>query len=422
MGKFIIIIVVIMIATICYAQEEFEEIYSFYEHSAIISELVWFDSKLYIYQTTDEHRLRCFYNGEIFNLDLDFYTGGIIATSEYIYFPGANDGLIHYTNNFQDWFTMEKPEDAKRLFFSSSDIFIYNVSSLYKYSEQTESWSEVLFLGWGVNTNIVEMPNGSLFIGITDFQGGAGLYRSDDNGDTWYCVGLEGYYFSEILATDLGELLVSFRGHHTLGIGGILVSYDYGDTFQSLTEDYVYLVSSITVDSEGRIYIGCSNEWGYSGGVYVAEQIGAEWQPVQSNIIDEETYVRKIRFFDGNLFIAAGSNHYSQLFKSIETVDNSSLEVLPLEDYSLNNYPNPFNPSTKISFIIPNNSNIEVNVYNIKGQKIKTLFQDEIDKGSHSILWNGDDDSGKPVSSGVYFYKLVIDGKKERIQKCILLK
>ena len=416
MKKIVIIIVVIMIATICYAQEEFEEIYSFYEHSSTISKLVWFDSKLYIYQTTDENRLHTFYDDEIVEVDLDFNTSGIIATSEYIYFPNHDDGLIHYTNDFQNWLTMEKPEQTNHLYFSSNNMFISGGGNLYKYSEQAQSWSEVFFLGWGLNTDIVEMPNGSLFIGLTDFEGGAGLYRSDDNGDTWYYIGLEGYLFSEILATDLGELLVGFTGNLSREMCGILVSYDYGETFQSLTEDYFYLVSSITTDTEGRIYLGCTT------GAYVSEQIGAEWQPVQSNIIDAETHVKKIRFFDGNLFIATSNNHYSQLFKSIETVDNSSLEINHSDDYNLNNYPNPFNPTTSISFNIQQDAQVKLQIYNVKGQKVKNLCNEILEKGNHTIIWNGENANGNSASSGVYFYKLKLNGKTETVKKCLLMK
>ena len=86
------------------------------------------------------------------------------------------------------------------------------------------------------------------------------------------------------------------------------------------------------------------------------------------------------------------------------------------------NYPNPFNPSTTISFSILNDSNVELYIYNIKGQKIITLVQNEFTKSSHSIIWNGDDDSGKSVCSGIYYYKLNVNGKTEAVKKCLLLK
>ena len=88
----------------------------------------------------------------------------------------------------------------------------------------------------------------------------------------------------------------------------------------------------------------------------------------------------------------------------------------------ISNFPNPFNPTTTISYSIQNDSKVNLSIYNIKGQKVNTLTQNEYTKGSHSIIWNGDNESGKPVSSGIYYYKLNINGKTEAVKKCLLLK
>jgi len=88
----------------------------------------------------------------------------------------------------------------------------------------------------------------------------------------------------------------------------------------------------------------------------------------------------------------------------------------------IQNHPNPFNPSTRISFSIPNDSNIELLIYNIKGQKVKTLIEEQMPKGSHSIIWNGDDENNNSVSSGIYLYKLKVNDKTEKVKKCLLLK
>lgn len=101
------------------------------------------------------------------------------------------------------------------------------------------------------------------------------------------------------------------------------------------------------------------------------------------------------------------------------SADNDNVEFSHLE---INNYPNPFNPSTTIEFSILNDSNVELLIYNIKGQKINTLVQDSLTKGSHSINWNGKNDNGKSVSSGLYYYTLKVNGKTEAVNKCMLLK
>ncbi len=91
-------------------------------------------------------------------------------------------------------------------------------------------------------------------------------------------------------------------------------------------------------------------------------------------------------------------------------------------DYELKaNHPNPFNPSTAIGFFVPIRSHVEIRVYNLFGRKVRTLMDWECAPGRHSVIWDGCDDNGKPVASGVYFYRI----KTQRFtsaRKMILLK
>ncbi len=83
------------------------------------------------------------------------------------------------------------------------------------------------------------------------------------------------------------------------------------------------------------------------------------------------------------------------------------------------NVPNPFNPSTTINYTLTEPAFVNLNIYNIQGQKIKTLVDSAGTAGFHSVIWNGDDDSGLGVSSGVYIYQLVTPAGK--VQKQMLL-
>ncbi len=80
------------------------------------------------------------------------------------------------------------------------------------------------------------------------------------------------------------------------------------------------------------------------------------------------------------------------------------------ENFTLNSYPNPYylsaNNNATISYSLPKNTNVDISVYNIKGQKVKTLLIDNLSSGRHQITWNGRDENNKIVSSGVYFFKL----------------
>ncbi|HQJ96584.1 MAG TPA: FlgD immunoglobulin-like domain containing protein, partial [Candidatus Cloacimonas sp.] len=84
-------------------------------------------------------------------------------------------------------------------------------------------------------------------------------------------------------------------------------------------------------------------------------------------------------------------------------------------------YPNPFNPETTISFNLSSPNLTELYIYNQKGQKVKTLFSGNLESGNHKFVWNGQDDNGNSVSSGLYFYRMK-SGKYSSTKKMILMK
>jgi len=87
------------------------------------------------------------------------------------------------------------------------------------------------------------------------------------------------------------------------------------------------------------------------------------------------------------------------------------------------NYPNPFNPSTTISYNLAEDSNVELTIYNLKGQRVKQLVSsNQLSAGQHSVEWHGTDDAGENVSSGIYLYKLKAGDKYTSTKKMILLK
>ena len=88
----------------------------------------------------------------------------------------------------------------------------------------------------------------------------------------------------------------------------------------------------------------------------------------------------------------------------------------------LQNSPNPFNPSTNIQFIVNETTNsYTLNIYNLKGQLVKTLVKGNLEKGTHNIVWDGTDSNGNNVSSGIYLYSLS-NGKSNQIKRMVLMK
>ena len=86
-------------------------------------------------------------------------------------------------------------------------------------------------------------------------------------------------------------------------------------------------------------------------------------------------------------------------------------DLLPGRLRNFGNSPNPFNPNTVIKFEILEDSRIKLEVFNITGQKIKQLVDDDLRPGIYSVTWNGQDNNGQEVGSGIYFYRLSVDGR-----------
>ncbi len=87
----------------------------------------------------------------------------------------------------------------------------------------------------------------------------------------------------------------------------------------------------------------------------------------------------------------------------------------------LNNYPNPFNPSTRIAFEIPQEENVTLKIYNINGELVRTLLNNNLSAGRYEQIWNGKDEAGNYVVSGVYIYRITA-GQFDKSANMLLMK
>ncbi len=104
----------------------------------------------------------------------------------------------------------------------------------------------------------------------------------------------------------------------------------------------------------------------------------------------------------------------------IENLTSNTEVPLSLIDLK-QNYPNPFNPTTKIEFELKTSRLVNLKIYNAKGQLVKTLVNSKLDKGLHSIIWDGSDNQNKKHASGIYFYRLE-NGNQIITKKMIMIK
>jgi flagellar hook assembly protein FlgD len=96
----------------------------------------------------------------------------------------------------------------------------------------------------------------------------------------------------------------------------------------------------------------------------------------------------------------------SSISVTVVVASGKSESLLP-DAFSLSqNYPNPFNPETVIKYALPEDCHVELSIYNILGQKVKTLVDQYQNAGYKIVHWNGRDDQGNKLASGVYFYKI----------------
>ena len=136
---------------------------------------------------------------------------------------------------------------------------------------------------------------------------------------------------------------------------------------------------------------------------------------VISNILSESITIQESLGNGYDITIVSGEEQY------VSDMITNLLEAIPAE-YSLSqNYPNPFNPTTKIDFSLPRSDDVTVTIYNLMGQQIKVLMNSNLEYGYHTVTWNGLDQLGRPVASGVYFSELRTRNFR-KTKKMLLLK
>ena len=101
-------------------------------------------------------------------------------------------------------------------------------------------------------------------------------------------------------------------------------------------------------------------------------------------------------------------------------VSNDDPGVAPLVTRLEGNYPNPFNPETAIRFSLKDSGKVRLNIFNIKGQLVRTMLNSDLNAGYHNLVWNGKDDAGRSVSSGIYMYRLEAPGYTKTLKMMLM--
>ena len=144
----------------------------------------------------------------------------------------------------------------------------------------------------------------------------------------------------------------------------------------------------------------------------------------------ELNYARKdlmAAVYDNSIYVFGGTDRdnlpvsqVERLQLSVTTVVNNE-SSLPSSYKLFDNYPNPFNPSTSISFSVPRSGGVTLEIYNVLGNLVKTVASGNYNPGNYTYLWNGEDDNNNKVSSGIYICRLRADNYSAS-KKMVLLK
>ena len=197
----------------------------------------------------------------------------------------------------------------------------------------------------------------------------------------------------------------------------------------SLTVDFEYDPAIVNYQSFSSLY----NTEGFTVLGYEKEQGSARFvfyanEKLNGNIEPGEIFLRvsNLEFSPTQIKSKYTLNGKTTLDGPTLTITTNGItdvkdEVIPTKFELCQNYPNPFNPSTIIRYSLPEPGLVTIKIYNILGQVVATLLNEQVNVGVHEVSWNGQNDFGSQVSAGMYIYRVTAD-KYTAVKKMLLLK
>ncbi|MFO7446478.1 MAG: YCF48-related protein [Ignavibacteriaceae bacterium] len=350
-------------------------------------------------------------------------------------FGGTTNSIIKTTNGGESWTSVQSTSLITKIFFHDKNIgFAVGANVAYKTIDGGANWFPILHdeeefftnvffineaVGWICSDNEVKRTTdgGSTWLN-SDTPGASGnvdiefineetgyavgfssmMFKSSDGGKSWVRVGLStgrAFLAIDFMNKDIGFLLEG---------GNILRTEDGGNTWSTIYQGDSEINSLQVVNNK---YI-----WAISADkTLFSSNTGLNW--VQQSF-SPNSYPTEISCVDSlNAWILAGQQLY-RFIPDIE-IDNKP-DNKPDVFYLLQNFPNPFNPATTISYQIPQAQFVTLKIYDVLGREIITLVNDEKPAGSYEVKFDG-----SMLSSGVYFYRLEAGGYVDT-KKLLLLK
>lgn len=303
---------------------------------------------------------------------------------------------------------------------------------IYRSFDGGRRWEQVQAYGLGLLFNpaffLLEEDSGWVYSGTS----GHGIWRSRDSGETWTPLN------PEVLSGQPISFIARVPNSHTVYaaslLGNIYKSYDLGEnwTFVSdATTDFDVLTGGLVISLLDTNYIYAGGNAGSfpsgKSGFYLSRDRGVTWQLYHVGLPELDLYYgwslaqspnKHTIYLCIRAFIDGVYRLSQELLTSVEEYPSLPL----LADLSLEqNYPNPFNVQTKIEFSLAKSELVIMEIFNIQGELILTLFSRPLEPGSYSVTWNGKNSNGSDVASGIYLCRLKA-GKEVVLGKMLLIR
>ncbi len=323
----------------------------------------------------------------------------VINSSGHLYAgTGNNNGIFRSTDNGDNWSHVLENVSVgwlEALALNSNDhvyagIDLFN--GVYRSTDNGASWSQAGLNSMSV-VSLAISPADHIFV----WTSGSGLYRSTDNGANWEWMNLTAVLNSSAVS----PLAVNSEGHLFAGtwIDGIYRSMDNGDNWSQLNTGLSNTpVNALVINGEGHIYAGLFS----GGGVIRSLDNGDTWQAINEGFPAFPSMDALGVGADGYVYAGTGGGVYRSIEPTITSVARNE-SLIPEKFVLEQNFPNPFNPSTQIFYSLSKATHVELVIYNVLGEKVRTLVNEFQTADQKSIVWNGLDASGASVTSGIYF-------------------
>ncbi|MBN1996193.1 T9SS type A sorting domain-containing protein [candidate division KSB1 bacterium] len=175
--------------------------------------------------------------------------------------------------------------------------------------------------------------------------------------------------------------------------------------------------TTYSVQVRGNLLFVCDG----ANGFFVFD-ISDPANPVKIGYFDTGFYVENMTMDESYIYLTDNDNGIYIIELNDPTFISAGITGKVPSAFSLDqNYPNPFNAATKFTFYLPRSTRVRVDVFNLSGQKVRTLIDENISAGVESVTWDGRDNYGRLVPSGVYFYQMDAGGIQQ-VKKCMLLR